>query len=428
MSIDLFKTIPTWTSSSDEQFLLFLLPFSTNTYTTVDFLFVDSHRNHSFSNLFSIDSQGFIRTLIVLDRELQSNHNLSIFMYDPMLKSYSLPTYILVQIIDENDNLPYEPFLSKPFDLSIEQFDKEETLIYEFKPIDLDEGANGLVSIDCVNCSALAYFLLRRNNYTNSSLLITKPNITVPDGIYTLAFVLRDHGLIVSRERLYTLKFNLTHRVSSDEEEPIFAPPPSVSFFLKQKHFFSKLLLEKFQWHFLLFLLICWFILVAVAIWTCYRYERISNKKHKVAEQHRREQQQFEIQVRQHEIVGQAVQGPAQSSSFPVSSQQLYEKETVTHDDDEIEDTSYDADHIMADANFVLTSGCAGNEPNVRYVSSTSTCLVFLLPKNVLIIQCINQMPARGSLRRKEPSICFLFSCPFEWSDDGEPAVFQPVR
>lgn len=377
-----------------------LLPFSINTYTTVDFLFVDSHRNHSLSNLFSIDSQGFIRTSIVLDRELQSNHNLSIYMYDPMLKSYSLPTYIIVQVIDENDNLPYEPFLSKPFDLSIEQFDNEETLIYEFKPIDLDEGPNGLVSIDCLNCSALAYFTLRQSNATNSSLLITKPNITVPDGIYTLAIVLHDHGLIVSRERLYALKFNLTHRISFIDDEPSFVPPPSVSFFLKQEHLLSKLLLDKFQWHFLLFLLICWFILVAVAIWTCYRYERISNTKQKEAEIKRQEQRQFEIQVRQHEIVGQAIQGTGQSSSFPISSQQLYEKETVTHDDDEIEDTSYDADHIMTDANFVLTSGCAGNEPNVRYVSSTLTILVSLLSENVLIIQYINQMPGNSEEKR----------------------------
>ncbi|CAF2757826.1 unnamed protein product [Rotaria sp. Silwood2] len=53
---------------------------STINYSMVDFLFVDSYRNESLSNLFSIDSQGFIRTLVILDRELQSNYTLSILI------------------------------------------------------------------------------------------------------------------------------------------------------------------------------------------------------------------------------------------------------------------------------------------------------------------------------------------------------------
>ncbi|CAF4180815.1 unnamed protein product, partial [Rotaria sp. Silwood2] len=339
---------------------------STINYSMVDFLFVDSYRNESLSNLFSIDSQGFIRTLVILDRELQSNYTLSILMYDPILKSYSLPTYIRIQILDDNDNLPFEPFLSNPFDLSIEQINNEETIIYEFKPIDLDDGLNSLISIECLNCTSYYYFNLIKNNLTNSSILMTKINVTVPDGTYTLAFLLRDHGLPISRERFYTLKFNLTHRFINEEEndENFFLTTSSIPFLIKQKNFLSKFFFQKFQWRFLILLIISWFILVLTAVWTCYRYNRISIKKRKENEQNH---QQFEIQVRQHEIVNQSVTVLPKSLSLPINSQQQYEKETLTHDDDEIEDTSYDADHIITDANFVLTSGCAANESNVRY-------------------------------------------------------------
>jgi hypothetical protein len=376
-------------------------------YSMVDFLFVDTQRNESLSNLFSIDSQGFIRTLVVLDRELQSNYTLSIFMYDPMLKSYSLPTYIIIQILDDNDNLPYEPFLSNPFDLAIEQMNNDETIIYEFKPIDLDDGPNGIVSIDCLNCSSTYYFHLIINNSTNSSILTTKSNITVPNGTYTLAFVLRDHGLIISRERLYTLKFNLTHRLinegGEEEEGHLFDTTSSIPFFIKQKNFLSKLILQKFQWHFLILLITSWLVLVLIAFWTCYRYDRIFKKKQVEKQEH----QQFEIQVRQHEVINQPRQILPKSSSLPINSQLQYEKETLTQDDDEIEDTSYDADHIITDANFVLTSGCTANESNIRYVSS------FLSSERIYmyISQYINQMSKNGSIRKKDLRFLAFFSC-----------------
>jgi uncharacterized protein YpmS len=328
----------------------------------VNFLFVDSHRNESLSNIFSIDSQGFIHTLVVLDRELQSNYTLSIFMYDTMLKSYSLPTSIIIQILDDNDNLPYEPYLSNSYDLTIEQRNNDETIIYEFKPIDLDDGSNGMVSIDCLNCTSIYYFNLIKNNYTNSSMLITKENITIPDGIYTLAFVLRDNGLYISRERIYTLTFNLTHRF---EEEKFLLTTSSIPFLMKQKSFLTKLFLHNFQWRFLILLIVSWLILVFIALWTCYRYDQISKIKQK------EQQEQFEIQVRQHAIISPPIPILPKSSLLPINSQQLYDKETLTpQDDDEVEDTSYDADHIITDANFVLTSGCTTNESNLRYVSS----------------------------------------------------------
>lgn len=334
----------------------------------VDFVFVDSQRNESMSNTFVIDSQGFIRTLVVLDRELQSNYTLPIVMFDPMLNSHSLPTYVIIQVLDENDNLPYEPFLSNPFDLLLEQVNSEETVIYEFKPIDLDDGPNGIVSTECLNCTSINYFHLIQSNLTNSSILMTKANVTVPDGIYTLAFLIRDHGLPLSRERFYVLKFNLTHRTAYEEEnlEEFFPKTTSVPFLIRQKNLFTKFFLQKFQWRFLILLIVSWLLLVITAVWTCYRYDRLSGKKQKEKEQ----KQQFEIQVRQHEIINQSSTVLPLSLSIPINSKQKYEKETLTHDDDEIEDTSYDADHIITDANFVLTSGCATNESNVRYVSS----------------------------------------------------------
>jgi hypothetical protein len=351
-------------------FLLDIL-FSTINYSLIDFLFVDSHRNESLSNLFSIDSQGFLHTLVILDRELQSNYTLSIFIYDSILKSYSLPTSIFIQVLDDNDNLPYEPFLSNPFDLIIEQINNEETIIYEFKPTDLDDGLNGMISIDCLNCSSTYYFHLIINNFTNSSILITNSNVTIPDGKYTLAFILRDHGLFISRERIYTLTFNLTHRLINEkedeknEEEYYFLTTSSIPFLIRQKNFLSNFILQKYQWRFLIVLIISWLILVLIAIWTCYRYNRISRSKKKEKE----EQEQFEIQVRQHEIISSPIPILPKSSLLPTNSQQIYEKETLTQDDDEVEDTSYDADHIITDANFVLTSGCTTNESNVRYVS-----------------------------------------------------------
>ncbi|CAF3850000.1 unnamed protein product, partial [Adineta steineri] len=353
---------------------------STINYSAIDFLFVDSHQNESLSNIFSIDSQGFIHTLVILDRELQSNHTLSIFMYDRVLKSYSLPTYIIIQILDDNDNLPFEPFLANPFDLSIEQINNDETIIYEFQPIDLDEGLNGMISIDCLNCTSTYYFHLIINNLTNSTILVTKTNMTVPDGMYTLAFVLRDHGLFISRERLYTLKFNLTHRFITEEigrveEEEnnngetnnFLLTTSSIPFFLRQKNFILKLFSQQFEWRFLILLIISWLILVVIAIWTCYNYNRILKRRQKEKD----EQQQFEIQVRQHEIINSPMATLPKSSSFPPNSHYQRGKETLTQEDDEVEDTSYDADHIITDANFVLTSGCTANETNGRFLGNS---------------------------------------------------------
>lgn len=343
------------------------LYFSTIDYTMINFLFVDSYQNESLSNMFTVDSQGFIHTLVVLDRELQSNYTLSLIIYDTTLKSYSLPTNVIIQVLDENDNLPYEPFLSNPFDLSIEQIGNEDTVIYEFKPIDLDDGSNGLVSIECLNCSSSYYFHLTKNNYTNSTILTTKLNLTVPDGMYAVAFLLRDHGLPISRERFYTLKFNITHR-SMDEEtdENFYVSTSSLPFIARQKSIFSRIFLQKSQWHFLLLLIISWLILVITALWTCYRYDRISRKKE---QEQKQKQKQFEIQVRKHEVINPPLKLVPKTSILPSHSQKPHDKETLTHDEDEIEDTSYDADHIITDANFVLTSGCATNEPNIRCVS-----------------------------------------------------------
>jgi len=194
-------------------------------------------------------------------------------------------------------------------------------------------------------------------------MLITKENITIPDGIYTLAFVLRDNGLYISRERIYTLTFNLTHRF---EEEKFLLTTSSIPFLMKQKSFLTKLFLQNFQWRFLILLIVSWLILVFIALWTCYRYDQISKIKQK------EQQEQFEIQVRQHAIISPPIPILPKSSLLPINSQQLYDKETLTpQDDDEVEDTSYDADHIITDANFVLTSGCTTNESNLRYVSSS---------------------------------------------------------
>jgi hypothetical protein len=55
-------------------------------YSMINFLFVDSQQNESLSGLFSIDSQGFIHTLVSFDREFQSNYSLYISMYDLILK------------------------------------------------------------------------------------------------------------------------------------------------------------------------------------------------------------------------------------------------------------------------------------------------------------------------------------------------------
>lgn len=347
----------------------FLLSSSIS-YSAIDFLFVDSHRNESLSNLFSIDSQGFIRTLVVLDRELQSNHTLSIFMYDPVLKSYSLPTSIIIRVLDENDNLPFEPYLANPYELSIEQINNDETIIYEFKPMDLDDGPNGLISIDCLNCTSSYYFYLKFNNSTNSTALVTKVNRSIPVGIYTLAFVLRDHGVFISRERIYTLTFNLTHRSFEEGEENFLRMPTTTminSLFIKPKTFLSKIFFQKFQWRFLILLIVSWIVLVLIALWTCYRYDRIVRRKQRDKDQ----QEQFEIQVRQHEIINPPMINPTKPSAQSIHhTQQFYEKEVLTADDDEVEDTSYDADHIITDANFVLTSGCAANESHGRYVSS----------------------------------------------------------
>ncbi|CAF2404249.1 unnamed protein product [Rotaria sp. Silwood2] len=229
----------------------------------IDFLFIDSNRNESLSGLFSIDSQGYIHTLAIFDREFQSNYTFYIFMYDRILKSYTFPTCIIIQILDENDHIPYEPFLSNSSILSIEQRNNDETIVYKFQPIDLDDELNGFVTIECLNCLSIFYFYI-----INSSILITRRNIKIPDGIYTLNLMLRDHGLIISSKQFYTLTINLTHSLNSKEQEKLY----SIKFIYKY-------FLLKFSWHYFILFLIIWFILVLMAIWTCFHYDRISINK-----------------------------------------------------------------------------------------------------------------------------------------------------
>lgn len=175
-------------------------------------------------------------------------------MYDSILKSYSLPTQIFIEILDENDNPPYEPFLSNSSILSIEQINNEETIIYEFHPIDNDDGLNGLISIECLNCTSIFYISIQ-----NSSILKLRSNVTIPIGLYTLAFIVRDHGLIISHKRLYTLTFNLTHHTNSKQQE---------------KYFF----LSKLSWH---YFLIIWFILLIIILRAFYRYYQSLNSQEK---------------------------------------------------------------------------------------------------------------------------------------------------
>lgn len=184
-------------------------------------------------------------------------------MYDILLKTYTAPTYVIIQILDENDNIPYEPFLSNFSSIiSIKQDNHDETIIYEFKPIDLDDGLNGLVSVDCLNCTSSFYF-----HIINSSILTTRPQIRVPDGIYTLAFILRDHGSITSHKRTYTLTFNLTHHSSNDEQANL----------LSIKSYKYILLIQ--SWACFTLFLITWFIFFIMASWRCHRYHRLLTDK-----------------------------------------------------------------------------------------------------------------------------------------------------
>ena len=218
----------------------------------IDFLFVDSQENQSLSGLFSIDSQGFIHTLAIFDRELQSNYSVFISIYDPMLNSYAHPTQVIIEILDENDNPPYESILFNTSIFSIEQIDNTETIICEFQPIDHDIELNGLVSIECLNCSSIFYL-------ENSSRLTTRSNRTIPNGIYTLAFLMRDHGLIISHQHLYTLTFNLTHQEISRQWK---------QFFLHGKEHFIKYIRYYFP--------TIWFLFLLIILGTSYRYYQVS--------------------------------------------------------------------------------------------------------------------------------------------------------
>ena len=191
-------------------------------------------------------------------------------MYDPILESYALPTHVIIQVLDENDNIPYEPVLSKSPILLIEQMNNDVTIIYEFTPVDLDDGLNGLVSIECLDCTSTFYF-----HIVNSTVLITRPNITIPDGMYALTFILRDHGLLKSNKQFHTLTFSLTHHLNYKNEEKVFALSSIYENFLSR------------SWHYYFLFIISWLALVVIISWTCYCYDQGSIKN----------------QIQQHEII-----------------------------------------------------------------------------------------------------------------------------
>ncbi|CAF0764583.1 unnamed protein product, partial [Didymodactylos carnosus] len=330
----------------------------------IQYVFVDTQRNESSD--FVIDSNGIIRTLVILDRETHSEYNMSIVIYDDELQASSPPAIIHIKVLDINDNAPSLRSSDPSHIISINQVDlytSDDSVLYTLDIVDFDEGMNGLVTVNCFNCTP--YFSIDQDGKVKRV-----SNMTVPNGFYTLGILLRDNGTKTSLETQHWLRLH----INGPEHETNSPLSLSSQFYTTTN--VIQLKNDKIKWPlnviqirpqiwFIILVCISWFLLAIAAMWTCYQYEKQNKEKKK---------RLLISQVRDHKIIVHQHQQPPYDTLDSKTSC-IYTKLTggdkhdqqltmINHNkindsfqnEDEIEDTSYDADGIIGDTNFVLTT------------------------------------------------------------------------
>ncbi|CAF1472639.1 unnamed protein product, partial [Didymodactylos carnosus] len=326
----------------------------------IQYTFGDTEQN--VSSNFIIDFNGVLRTLVVLDRETHSEYNLSIVLYDDELKVSSSPAMVHIIVLDVNDNAPLLRRSDTSHIISINQDDlytSDDHVIYKLDTVDFDDGMNGLVTVNCTNCTP--YFSVDQYGKVKRT-----PNMIVPNGFYTFSILLRDNGTKRPLETQHWLRLHINGLKYETNSSLPQLNPYSIIDIIEMKNNRIKWLLNitqlKSQIWFLILFCVIWLVLVIAAIWTCCQYKKQNKEKKK---------RLLISQVRDNKIIVHE-QSPYDISHSKTAC--IYTKLTNKNKnkqliiinknknndslqkDDEIEDTSYDADGILSDNNFDLTT------------------------------------------------------------------------
>ena len=144
--------------------------------------------------LFSIESDGTVRTRGPLDREARETHTLTVIAADGGTPSLSVTTTFRVTVLDENDAAP--TFVQGPTEISIPENEPVDTVIAQYIATDSDTEPNAQITYSLSPSTGLPFQL----NSDNGALNITH-NIDYEDASsrsFLVTVIANNHPLTTS--------------------------------------------------------------------------------------------------------------------------------------------------------------------------------------------------------------------------------------
>lgn len=159
--------------------------------------------SYSFMNLngtfspFQITNYGYISTRVSLDREQQELYHLRVFVKDHGVLSLNNTVGVTVEVMDENDNVPYFTFPNvNPFLMNVHYRPEDGRNITILRAIDKDIGKNAILTYEITGGNAQKLFMLNRKN---GQLSFSRVPFIRDTGIHNLQIRVRDGGIPVLR-------------------------------------------------------------------------------------------------------------------------------------------------------------------------------------------------------------------------------------
>ncbi|GAB1604378.1 protocadherin gamma-B4-like isoform X4 [Argonauta hians] len=141
---------------------------------------------------FEISNFGFISTTKPLDFEQQDVYKFKVFVRDNGTPSLNNTAYVVVEVMDENDNAPYFTFPSvNPFSLDVYYNPQSESDITVLRSSDRDSHVNAFLRYEILNDNHKHLFTI--NPYTGV-LSFSRTVYQNDAGSYELKFIVKDSG------------------------------------------------------------------------------------------------------------------------------------------------------------------------------------------------------------------------------------------
>ena len=141
---------------------------------------------------FQISDEGLISTLMSLDHEFKDTYEFQVFVKDNGIPSLNNTVNVIVEVGDENDNIPYFTFPSiNPFNLDVIYYPHHTKNITQIKATDGDSRENAFLKYEILRGNEKQLFSVNRyNGWLSSNRALTPEDA----GSYELDFVVKDSG------------------------------------------------------------------------------------------------------------------------------------------------------------------------------------------------------------------------------------------